>query len=976
MDFGVNQAVVEEIFLRYRDNPRAVAESWRTFFEAMSPEERAELVNGGVAERGGNGHPVKTLVGLPSPGQLETVPASVPQAAPVAAPSAAPAARKPVNGNRPELVDELIGSGPRPRVAGALDAQLISEYQERVTALVQGYRMRGHRFAQLDPLGLTQSDQSELSLERFGLADIDPDTMFATGNFAAEGKLPLREIVRRLKDTYARNIGIEYRNLEEPEIRSWFQEQMEPCCNRISLSPEQQGAILSKLIDAEIFEQFLHTKYVGAKRFSLEGAESIVPLLELVIDAAGNAGVEEIVIGMAHRGRLNVLANVLEKSLKEIFAAFEDESPELSLGRGDVKYHLGYSSDRLTPSGTPIHLTLAFNPSHLEFVNPVVEGRVRAKQDRRGDRDRKTVLPLLIHGDAAVIGQGIVQETVNLSTLRGYTTGGTVHVVINNQIGFTTVWEDARSSRYCTDIFRMLRCPIFHVNGEDPEAVAQVVKLAMDYRQLWGRDVVIDMYCYRRYGHNEADEPRFTQPVMYAAVDQKPSVREVYVKHLVELGNMTEEQAHAIEQSRKQVLEEALDATRGHGFVAPNYAMQGLWAGYVGGADEKCPEVATAVPRERLRDLLLASASVPEDFHVHPKLERLMEQRREMAEGKRALDWGAGEMAAYASLVADGNAVRLSGQDSRRGTFSHRHAVLHDNVTGKLYTPLAFLPRTKARFEVWDSPLSEAGVLGFEFGYSQDSPDALVLWEAQFGDFCNGAQVIIDQFVCSSEDKWYRLSGLTCLLPHGFEGQGPEHSSARLERWLTLCAEDNMQVCNLTTPAQLFHALRRQVLRPYRKPLIIMSPKSLLRSPAATSTLEELSTGTFKRVIADEEAAPKRVQKVLLCSGKIYYELAAARREAGRKDIAILRVEQLYPLRAELMREALAPYKPGTPVVWVQEEPWNMGAWYYMRARLPELLEGHFPLECVSRPESASPATGSMGAHKIEQAQVVEAALA
>jgi 2-oxoglutarate dehydrogenase E1 component len=834
--------------------------------------------------------------------------------------------------------------------------------------------MRGHRFADLDPLGLTQVDKSELSLERFGLADVDQNTMFATGNFAGDTQLPLREIVRRLKETYTRTIGAEFRNIEEPEIRSWLQEQMEPTCNRISLSAEQQVHILSKLIDSEIFEQFLHTKYVGAKRFSLEGAESMIPLLELVVEAAGRDGVEEIVIGMAHRGRLNVLANVMEKSTKEIFAAFEDENPELSLGRGDVKYHLGYSSDRLTSSGKPIHLTLAFNPSHLEWVNPVVEGRVRAKQDRRGDRDRKKVLPLLIHGDAAVIGQGVVQETINLSGLRGYSTGGTVHVVVNNQIGFTTVWEDARSTRYCTDIFRMMRCPIFHVNGEDPEAVAQVVKIAMDYRARYGRDVVIDLYCYRRYGHNEADEPRFTQPIMYAAVDKKPSVREVYVKRLVELGNFSEEQAHQIEQKRRQMLEDALEATRGQHFVPPNYSMQGLWAGYVGGADGATPEVPTAVPAERLRELIEAGATVPPDLNVHPKLERLLAMRREMAVGKRPLDWGTAELAAYASLVGEGFPVRLSGQDSRRGTFVHRHAVLHDNVTGKLYTPLAHLNK-QARFEVWDSPLSEAGVLGFEFGYSQDSPDGLTLWEAQFGDFMNGAQVIIDQFICSSEDKWYRLSGIVLLLPHGFEGQGPEHSSARLERWLTLCAEDNMQVCNLTTPAQFFHVLRRQVLRPFRKPLIIMSPKSLLRSPQAASKLEDLSSGGFQRIIPDADVAPKKAKKIVLCSGKIYYDLVNARRELGKNDVAIIRIEQLYPLKAEELREVLAPYKDGTPLVWCQEEPWNMGAWYNMRARLPELIEERFPLSCISRPESASPATGSMGAHKIEQARVVEGAL-
>ncbi|MDH5671369.1 MAG: 2-oxoglutarate dehydrogenase E1 component [Myxococcales bacterium] len=1015
MDFGVNQAIVEELYQRYRDNPLAVAESWRRYFDAMPVAARDALLGAQPPRR-----PTveETLVGMPAPAAAP--PVGVPRAVASVAvppPAAVPAAAVPGRPQPPATRIEVRGNGaglapPAPSLGGGLDgglggglggngarpssindflatasgrfstppsADIWNEYQERVTALVQGYRMRGHRFAAIDPLGLRRADPAELSLERFGLADVDPDTLFATGNLAGPPKLPLKEIVRRLKETYTRSIGVEYRNLEEPEIRSWLQEQMEPTCNRVEMNHDQQVRILSKLIDAELFEQFLHTKYVGAKRFSLEGTESVIPLLELVVNAAGRHGIEELVIGMAHRGRLNVLANVMEKSLEEIFAAFEDDNPEALLGRGDVKYHLGYSSDRVTPSGNSVHLTLSFNPSHLEFVNPVVEGRVRAKQDRRGDRERRAVLPILIHGDAAVIGQGIVQETINLSALRGYSTGGTVHVVVNNQIGFTTVWQDSRSTRYCTDIFRMLRCPIFHVNGEDPEAVAQVVKLAMEYRQRYGRDVVIDLYGYRRYGHNEADEPRFTQPVMYAAIDQKTSVREVYVQRLIELGAFTEEQARQLEKVRRERLDQALEQTREKRLPPPNYAMQGLWAGYRGGRDADTEQASTAVSLERLKFLLTRATSVPEDFSVHPKLERLLEMRRDMRDGRRPLDWGTAETLAYASLVTDGVSVRLSGQDARRGTFSHRHAVLHDHETGRLYTPLSYLTEDQARFEVWDSPLSEAGVLGFEYGYSLDSPDGLTIWEAQFGDFANGAQVIIDQFLSSSEDKWYRLSGLCLLLPHGFEGQGPEHSSARLERWLNLCAEDNMQVLNLTTGAQLFHALRRQVLRPYRKPLIIMSPKSLLRSPAAAVRLEDLAEGTFERIIGDVEVAsgrvdPSAVTRVLLCSGKLYYELAAARAELGRFDVAILRIEQLYPLDSGLLAEVLAPYPQGCPLVWVQEEPWNMGAWYMMRARLPELLTERHPLRCIARPESASPATGSHAAHKIEQARLLESA--
>jgi len=950
MDFGINQGLVEEQYLRYRENPHAVEPSWRGYFEAMSPDDKAGLLRSAT---------------LPPPPPPSAAP---PPASPDVGGSNGDA-RLPAT-HAPAVVEFAATS------VGAIDAPLAHDsklYQEHMTALVNGFRMRGHRFAQLDPLELSHIDMSELSLERFGLADVDPETSFATGNFAGPPELPLREFVRRLKETYCRTIGAEYRNITNPEIRGWLQERMESTCNRRQLNHDQQVRILSKLTDAEIFEQFLHTKYVGAKRFSLEGAESIIPLLELVIDTCGQQRIEEVVIGMAHRGRLNVLGNVMEKDLAEIFYAFEDGDPEANLGGGDVKYHMGYSSDRTLTNGHNIHLTLAFNPSHLEFVNPVVEGRVRAKQDRRGDLERSKVLPLLIHGDAAFIGQGVVAETLNLSQLRGYATGGTLHVVINNQIGFTTVSEDSRSTRYCTDIARMLRCPVFHVNGEDPEAVAQVVELAMEFRQRWGRDVVIDMYCYRRYGHNEADEPRFTQPLMYAAVDKKPTVREVYIRHLLGLGMLDEAKVREIETTRRAALEHALDEARKGDFVPPPNAMQGLWAGFAGGEDADTETVSTGVDRERIARLAQQLTDVPDDFNVHPKLRRLMDQRRDGAEGRRPIDWGLAEALAFASLVTEGTPVRLSGQDSRRGTFSHRHAVLHDNLTGRLYTPLAHMATDQGRFEVWDSPLSEAGVLGFEYGYSLDYPDGLIIWEAQFGDFCNGAQVLIDQFLSSGEDKWYRLSGLVLLLPHGFEGQGPEHSSARLERWLTLCAEDNMQVCNLTTAAQIFHALRRQVVRPYRKPLVIMSPKSLLRLPAASSTLDDLEAD-FQRIIPDDVCADAaEVNRVLLCSGKVYYDLDAERRRQELSNVAIVRLEQLYPLQAADLEQALSPYGDSAEIVWVQEEPRNMGAWYFIRARLPELLgRGVTP---VTRPESASPATGSMASHRYEQAQLVREAL-
>ncbi|MCA9603522.1 MAG: 2-oxoglutarate dehydrogenase E1 component, partial [Myxococcales bacterium] len=715
--------------------------------------------------------------------------------------------------------------------------------------------------------------------------------------------------------------------------------------------------ILTKLTDAEIFEQFLHTKFIGAKRFSVEGAESVIPMLDLLIERSAELGVEEVVLGMAHRGRLNVMVNIMEMNVREIFAGFDDDNPELHLGGGDVKYHLGYSVDRMTPAGKSVHLTLTFNPSHLEFVNPVVEGRVRAKQDRRQDPDRGRVVPLLIHGDAAFAGQGIVTETLNLSYLEGYSTGGTIHIVVNNQVGFTTNPSESRSTRYCTDVTRMLRCPVFHVNGEDPEAVAQAVTLAAEFRQKFHRDVVIDLYCYRKYGHNEADEPRFTQPLMYDAIDRKKTVREEYVNRLVQTGKITQEQADEIIARRRASLEAALQEIRKNGHSdAPN-SMQGLWSNYRGGNDDDVPDVDTSYSKDKLVGLLRRINTVPDGVKLNPKVARLFRQRIEGVQQGEPVDWGTAETLAYATLVSEGHRVRISGQDSRRGTFSHRHAVVYDRETGEAECPLAEVATAPDGFVVFDSPLSEAGVLGFEFGFSLDSPDVLTIWEAQFGDFVNGAQVITDQLLFSSEDKWERLSGIVLLLPHAFEGQGPEHSSARLERFLSQCAEDNIQVCNLTTPAQIFHCLRRQVLRPWRKPLVIMSPKSLLRHPAARSTVEELATGEFQRIIKDSVVKPSKARRVLLCSGKVYYDLLKARDERNIDDIAIVRVEQLYPLRGAELKRVLRYYKDGTDLVWVQEEPWNMGAWYYVRARFPDIF-GKRDIRCMSRVESASPATG------------------
>ncbi len=942
-DFGVNQGLVEEMFLAWAANPSSVDPAWRRYFDGLPESDWPQLTSAGSIAS-----PAPASNGHSNGGPVTSSPAVS-------------------RGRFPSGLFRLP-----PEAENVPTATAASELQARVAALMNAYRVRGHIFAHLDPLGRREHQGSAPFVEQYGLADVDPSTVFASGDLAGPSELTLAEILDRLQETYTRSIGAEFTFLEDPEARTWLQESMESTCNRLDLTRDAKIRILTKLTDAEIFEQFLHTKFLGAKRFSLEGGESVIPMLDLLVERAAELGVEELVLGMAHRGRLNVMVNIMEMNVRDIFAGFDDKKAEMHLGGGDVKYHLGYSVDRNTACGQEVHMTLAFNPSHLEFVNPVVEGRVRAKQDRRGDHQRTEVLPLLIHGDAAFGGQGVVAETLNLSELGAYHTGGTIHVVINNQIGFTTIPSDSRSTRYCTDITRMLRCPVFHVNGEDPEAVAQVVKLATEFRQRFQRDVVIDLYCYRKYGHNEGDEPRFTQPEMYAAIDQKKTVREIYVERLVESGSVTEAQAEEIKARRQSDLEQALEESRTGDYALLPISMTGLWEGYKGGKDDECEEPSTGVSKERLQELLGSLVETPDWFKPHPRLKRfVLDKQQKVLEQDVPMQWGTAENLAMASLLADGVRVRLTGQDVRRGTFSHRHAVIYDVRDGRRYTRLGHLTENQAGLEIYDSPLSEAGVLGFEWGYSLDSPDALIIWEAQFGDFANGAQVIIDQFLSSSEDKWDRLSGLVLLLPHGFEGMGPEHSSARLERFLELCAEDNMQICNLTTPAQLFHALRRQVVRPYRKPLIVMTPKSLLRHHGAISTLDDLATGSFSRIIDDASVEKSKARRVLLCSGKVYYDLVAAREERNANDVAIVRFEQLYPLREGEMQSILAPYGDAE-LVWVQEEPWNMGAWYFLKARAESIFGKE--IRCVSRRESASPATGSRTAHNMEQSALLDEA--
>ena len=964
-EFGINAGFVEDLHALYRQSRASVDDEWRTFFDAFESSERGER----TAPAGGNGSNGSTAhAAVNGHGNGSAAPALA--ASPLAAP---PLPR--INGTA------TYGGTPERTTHGARDERLLAAaaLQGRVYQLVNAYRVRGHLFAKIDPLGTPPDSRApapELELANFGLTEADYDVTFPTvGMSGIPERATLREIIDHLSETYCGSIGVEFTHIEEPEARDWLQNAMESTRNRASLDKDETIRVLTRLTDAEIFEQFVHKNFLGSKRFSAEGAESMIATLDLLIDYAAGHGIEEIVLGMAHRGRLNVLANIMGKNVREIFAAFRDSNPERNLGRGDVKYHLGASADRITSTGRKVHLSLAFNPSHLEFVNPVVEGRVRAKQDRQ---KRLGVMPLLIHGDAAFMGQGVIPETLNMAGLEGYTTGGTVHLVVNNQIGFTTLPQDSRSTRYCTDITRMMKVPVFHVNGEDPEAVIQVTRLAIEFRQRFGKDVVIDMLCYRRYGHNEGDEPRFTQPVMYHLIDAKPTVREVYVNKLARAGQITTELGDKLKTERQAALELALeDEKKGDWLRAPS-AMEGIWTPYYGGPDGRVEEVPTRVSEEKLNELAVKLSQVPEGFQANPKIRALLDLRRERVATGTPFDWGTAEHLAFASLVAEGRRVRLSGQDSRRGTFTHRHATLYDANNGQRFTPLAQLAITEAnggKFEVYDSPLSEQGVLAFDYGYSLDCPEGLVIWEAQFGDFVNGAQVIIDQFIVSAEDKWLRLSGLVMLLPHGYEGQGPEHSSARIERFLQLSASDNIQVCNLTTPAQLFHVLRRQVLRPWRKPLVIFTPKSLLRHKEAVSTTADLATGEFQRVIPDTQTNPSKVKRVLLCSGKVYYDLLDARRTLKREDVAIVRLEQLYPV-GDALTKALAVYADGTRLVWVQEEPRNMGAWYFLNANLRSIIGERMPLSVVARGAAASPATGSKASHDLEQKRLIGEALA
>jgi len=855
------------------------------------------------------------------------------------------------------------------------DSLWLARMQERVDRLVREYRVRGHLMAQLDPLGLRRSGAPELDPVSHGLSEEDLQRPFTAPTDKYSGGKTIGDILQKLRNTYCRSIGAQFTHIDDAGIRDWLQRRMESTENRLQLSRDVQVRIYQKLADATIFEEFVRKKFVGAKTFSLEGAESLIPLLDRALEKAGEHGIKSVVVAMAHRGRLNVLANIMNKRAKSIFWAFDDPRPELYRGGGDVKYHMGYSCDWSTAANQKIHISLCFNPSHLEYVNPVVLGRCRAKQDRTGDRNRNEHMSIQIHGDAAFAGEGVVQETLNLSQLKGYETGGSLHIILNNQIGFTTEPHEARSSTYCTDVFKMLQAPIFHVNGEDPEAVAQVVAVAMDFRREFRRDVIIDMYAYRRLGHNEGDEPRYTQPLIYEAIDKRKNVREGYLERLLEIGDISRQEAETIAEIRTNKLSNEFEAAKKEEFVSDQQSLGEHWVGYTGGPEPVDNDATpTALSPAVAKDLLGRLCQFPSGFNLNKKLQRMFEFRSEMAQGVKPLDWASAELLAFASASVEGHPIRLSGQDSERGTFTQRHAVVHDMQTNAKFMPMANLSPTQGRVEIINSPLSEAGVLGFDYGYSLDCPEGLVAWEAQFGDFWNAAQVIVDQFITSAEDKWRRFSRLVMLLPHGFEGQGPEHCSARLERFLLLTAEDNVQVTQPSTPAQYFHLLRRQVKSRWSKPLIVLTPKSLLRNPNCVSTLTEFTHGNFQKVLPDDRPVGTPTKRVIMSTGKAYYDLLEERKRLENDSVALVRIEQFYPMNPKLLMDILSAYPDSTDLVWFQDEPTNMGAWTFMKMRLGEAIEARFKMRLISRPESASPSTGSGNAHKLEARDLLDQA--
>ena len=926
---GGNVAYIEQLYERYLEDPATVPQEWRTHFEKLPRVE-------GVISPDVPHAPIRTHF---------------------------------------ELLGRSRGRA-RPATPGPEVSSEHEQKQVRVLELISAYRHRGHKRADLDPLGLMERPATPvLDLAYHRLSEADLDTVFQTGSFFyGEKQAPLRQIIAALDASYCGTVGAEFMHIVDEAEKLWVQQRLESVRAHPDYAEDVKRMVLERLTAAEGLEKYLHNRYPGTKRFGLEGGEAMIPALHECLQRAGSHGIVETVIGMAHRGRLNVLVNILGKQPEDLFDEFEGKVPEGG-GSGDVKYHQGFSTNVVTPGGE-MHVALAFNPSHLEIVGPVVEGSVRARQDRRLDYENAKVLPVLIHGDAAFAGQGVVMETFQMSQTRGYRTGGTIHVIINNQVGFTTHrQDDARSTEYCSEVAKMVQAPILHVNADDPEAVLFAMQLAVDYRMEFRKDVVIDLVCYRRRGHNEAEEPAKTQPLMYQTIRKHPTTRALYARRLAEQGLITQEEDQALVDAYRAALDEgrhvALSLVRD-----PDTSLFVDWRPYLG--HQWTSPCDTHFELDTFQQLAARLHDVPDGFVLHRQVEKLLDDRRRMAAGAMPINWGFAEIMAYATLLHEGHPVRLTGQDSGIGTFSHRHAAFHDQKTGKRHIPLNHLAEWPT-FDIYDSLLSEEAALAFEYGYATTTPNALVLWEAQFGDFANGAQVVIDQFIVSGEHKWQRLCGLTLLLPHGYEGAGPEHSSARLERFLQLCAEHNMQVCVPTTPAQVFHMLRRQVKRPLRKPLVVMTPKSLLRHKLAVSSLEDLCDGSFQTVIPEiDRIDPKKVRRVVFCSGKVFYDLIQKRREEELADVAIIRIEQLYPFPEEELAAALAPYRNATSIVWCQEEPMNQGAWYPSQHHMRRVVIAHnekIYLEYAGRDASASPAVGYMSLHLEQQERLVHEAL-
>jgi 2-oxoglutarate dehydrogenase E1 component len=937
--YGESAAWLESMYETYLSDPDKLEAKWRQYFDSIPAK-----TNG----RGGSGHDPANL-------NLELNREVSPR----------------------EMHDYFVNYAEHKHTRG-FEAQTSFDHEKKqvqVLQLINAYRFRGHQIANLNPLGGRRETRiDELSLEFHGLSDADLDTQFETGSLAAATNLSLREIHHIIKQTYCGTVGTEYMHIMETGEKRWIQQRLETARGHANLNEIEKINILQQLTDAEGLERYLHSKYVGQKRFSLEGGESLIPLLDELVQFAGTKKIKEVVIGMAHRGRLNVLVNIMGKTPHELFTEFEGTKKIHEL-TGDVKYHLGFASDMDTPGG-PVHLALAFNPSHLEIVAPVVEGSVRARQWHRGDREGNEVIPVQIHGDAAFSGQGVVMETLQMSQSRGYLTHGTIHIIVNNQIGFTTsAQQDARSTYYCTDIAKMVGAPIFHVNADDPEALIMVTRIALEFRNKFKKDVVIDMVCYRRHGHNEADEPSATQPMMYKKIKALESTRTIYMKKIIRDHVLTQEQCDTMSDSVRNILESGQ-------CVVPHKLPEQLadlsthvyWNSFL--TDSILKDVDTTVSLETIREVGEVFEDIPPDFQMQPRVEKIMSDRTRMTAGALSIDWGYAELMAYGTLLKNGFSVRLSGQDSGRGTFFHRHAVLHNQLDGSTYTPLRELGDTTTNFRVFDSLLSELAVLGFEYGFSTTEPETLVLWEAQFGDFANGAQVVIDQFISAGEHKWGRASGLVMLLPHGFEGQGAEHSSARLERYLQLCSVHNMQVCVPSTPAQMFHMLRRQMVRNCRKPLIVMTPKSLLRHKLCVSTLDDLTQGAFHWVLPEiDELDATQVKRVVICSGKVYYELLEARRINQVHDVAILRIEQIYPFPGEQLDALLAQYSNTNELIWCQEEPKNQGGWDFSKLRIPAFINPRWQLGYAGREPSSAPAVGSAKLHAKQQQELISDAL-